>query len=222
MAVTARRRQHQGLGLGWLFAGLIAAVLAGLGFGLLQVRDVLAPGGGNLPPVTVVSPSPSPSPSPSASPSPSPRPSPTARPSPRPSPPAPPPAGTHRIVIDLSDQHLWAYDGSRLLLDTVVATGRPELPTVQGTFHILGKYSPYQFVSPWPYGSPYWYAPAWSQYAMEFEASGFFIHDASWRTVWGPGADQVAGSHGCVNVPLKPMTTLYGWARVGDTVVVQP
>ena len=227
MAVSARRRGRPVPGMGWLFAGLIAAVLAGTGFGLLQVRDVLAPGGGSAPPVPAASPSPTPSPSasPSPSPLPSPRPaaSPSTRPSPRPVPPPVPPAGAgHRILIDLSRQHLWAYDGSRLFLDTVVATGRPELPTVQGTFHILVKYSPYQFVSPWPYGSPYWYAPAWSQYAMEFESSGFFIHDAPWRTVWGPGADQIAGSHGCVNVPTTPMTKLYAWARVGDLVIVQP
>ena len=124
-------------------------------------------------------------------------------------------------MISLGKQRLMAYDGEVLVVDTIVATGRPELPTVTGAFKILAKYSPYEFVSPWPPGSPYWYAPAWSSYAMEFEPSGYFIHDAPWRTVWGPGADVSAGSHGCVNVPLQPMTRLYAWARVGDLVVVQ-
>ena len=125
-------------------------------------------------------------------------------------------------MIDLSDQHLWAYDGEVKVVDTIVATGRPELPTITGTFSILVKYSPYEFISPWPPGSPWWYEPSWTNWAMEFESSGFFIHDAPWRTVWGPGANVKDGSHGCVNVPLAPMETLYRWARVGDLVVVQP
>lgn len=125
-------------------------------------------------------------------------------------------------MISLGSQHLWAYDGDAVVVDTIVATGRPELPTVTGTFRILAKYSPYEFISPWPRGSPYWYAPVWSTYAMEFESSGFFIHDAPWRSVWGPGANVTAGSHGCVNVPIAPMARLYAWARVGDAVVVEP
>ena len=55
-----------------------------------------------------------------------------------------------------------------MFLDTDVTTGRPELPTPAGDYHIFAKYSPYQFISPWPYGSPFWYPSAWVKYAMEF------------------------------------------------------
>ena len=132
-----------------------------------------------------------------------------------------PAAGAHRIVISIQRQHLWAFDGPQLVLDTVIGTGRPELPTLLGTYHVFYKTSPYMMVSPWPYGSPYWYASARVEYVMEFISGGYFIHDAPWRTRWGPGANLAAGSHGCVNVPLPVMAQLYRWTHQGDEVVVQ-
>jgi len=201
--------------------GRAGAVLIAMAFTLTaacgRVTPPLTGGGSPAPGASSPTPavaSPTPTPSPQASPTP------LATPSPKPTP--TPAAGKHRVVISLARQHLWAYAGDVLVLDTIVATGRPELPTVTGTFRIMVKYAPYEFISPWPPGSPYWYAPAWSSYAMEFESSGYFIHDAPWRSVWGPGANVTAGSHGCVNVPLAPMTRLYSWARVGDAVVIEP
>ena len=132
------------------------------------------------------------------------------------------PGSGRRIVISIEQQHLWVLDGDRTVVETVVATGRPELNTVTGDFTILHKYSPYLFVSPWPRSSPYWYPPSWTTYAMEFESSGFFLHDAPWRSDWGPGANLVAGTHGCINVPFDAMHALYDWAVVGDLVVVRP
>ncbi|MGH7776909.1 MAG: L,D-transpeptidase [Candidatus Dormibacterales bacterium] len=49
---------------------------------------------------------------------------------------------------------------------------------------------------------------------------GYHLHDAPWRTWYGPGSNIQEGSHGCV-VPLGPMTALYRWVRLGDEVVVQ-
>jgi len=134
---------------------------------------------------------------------------------------APELAADREILVSISKQHLWAYDHRRLVVDAVVVTGRPELPTPTGTFRVFAKRSPYRFVSPWPKGSPYYYDPLWSNYAMEFADGGYFIHDAPWRTDWGPGADQRDGSHGCVNVQSGPMSTLYAWARLGDLVIVE-
>ena len=116
---------------------------------------------------------------------------------------------------------MWAYEHGRVVVDTVVVTGRPELPTPTGIYHVFAKYSPYKFVSPWPRGSPYYYDPLWSNYAMEYESSGYFIHDAPWRTDWAAGANERDGSHGCVNTPTLPISVLYRWARLGDVVVVE-
>ena len=136
--------------------------------------------------------------------------------------PAPTPAAQGKlIVVTLATQSLTAYENGKVVATTVVATGRPALPTLTGTFHIKAKYTPYQFISPWPKSSPYWYASAWVKYAMLYQDGGYFIHDAPWRTVYGPGANLTNGTHGCVNVPLNTMTFLYKWTGVGTTVIVQ-
>src|SRR5437763_8326537 len=136
--------------------------------------------------------------------------------------PAPTPAAQGKlIVVTLATQSLTAYEDGKVVATTVVSTGRPALPTLTGTFHIKAKYAPYHFISPWPKSSPYWYASAWVKYAMLYEDGGYFIHDAPWRTVYGPRANLTNGTHGCVNVPLSTMTFLYNWASVGTTVIVQ-
>jgi lipoprotein-anchoring transpeptidase ErfK/SrfK len=125
------------------------------------------------------------------------------------------------IVISLSRQVLTAYQDGNAILTTFVATGRPQLPTPPGVYRIFARYSPYQMISPWPYGSPWWYPPSWTSFAMEFIRGGYFIHDAPWRSWYGPGANLYNGTHGCVNVPYSPMATLWNWAPNGTTVVVQ-
>lgn len=125
------------------------------------------------------------------------------------------------IVISLSRQVLTAYQDGNAILTTFVATGRPQLPTPPGVYHIFARYSPYEMISPWPYGSPWWYPPSWTNWAMEFIGGGYFIHDAPWRSWYGPGANLYNGTHGCVNVPYSPMAALWNWAPIGTTVVVQ-
>ena len=125
------------------------------------------------------------------------------------------------IVISLSRQVLTAYQDGSAVLTTFVATGRPQLPTPPGVYHIFARYSPYKMISPWPYGSPYWYPDSWTNWAMEFAGGGYFIHDAPWRSWYGPGSNIYNGTHGCVNVPYSQMSFLWKWAPMGTTVVVQ-
>jgi lipoprotein-anchoring transpeptidase ErfK/SrfK len=125
------------------------------------------------------------------------------------------------IVVSLSRQVLSAYQDGNAILTTFVATGRPQLPTPPGVYRIFARYSPYKMISPWPYSSPWWYPPSWTSFAMEFIGGGYFIHDAPWRSWYGPGANLYNGTHGCVNVPYGAMATLWNWAPNGTTVVVQ-
>jgi L,D-transpeptidase-like protein len=131
-----------------------------------------------------------------------------------------------KIEVSLSKQHLWAFnpDGS-IFLDTPVTTGMAQLPTDQGDFHIFSKSSPYEFISPWPPWSPFWYPDAWVSWAMEFVGDGTYLHDAPWEPSWafGPGSEYGAyASHGCVHIPNAAMQALYGWAKLGDEVWVHP
>lgn len=130
------------------------------------------------------------------------------------------------IVVSLSQQELYAYDHGKLFILTPVATGRPELPTPTGTYHIFSRYSPYIFISPWPVGSPYYYATATANYALEWAQGGYFLHDAPWRGYFGQGANnwhkdtlmgEDPGTHGCINVPTAVMVLIYNWATIGTT-----
>ena len=135
------------------------------------------------------------------------------------------------IVVSISQQELDAYNNGQLFVSAPVATGRPELPTPTGTYHIFAKYSPYTFISPWPAGSPYYYPPSRANYAMEWARGGYFIHDAPWRGYFGKGANhwhwdplmgEDPGTHGCINVPTSAMAQLFSWATIGTTVQINP
>lgn len=133
------------------------------------------------------------------------------------------------IVVSLSHQWLYAYQNGKEVFNSAVMTGRPALPTPQGTYHVFSKLHPTTFYSPWPQGSPYWYPPTYINYALEFRAGGFFLHDSWWHSVYGPGTngwhyDPVYGwqwgTHGCVAMPLNSAEWLYNWAPIGTTVEI--
>ena len=133
------------------------------------------------------------------------------------------------IIVSLTSQWLVAFGDGRRVLDSAVTTGRPELPTPVGTFHVLARHTPYIFISPWPKGSPFYYPPSATHYALQFRRDGYFIHDTPWRSAYGPGTNlphrdpgDRLGSHGCVNVPLAAERALYHWANVGTTVQIVP
>jgi lipoprotein-anchoring transpeptidase ErfK/SrfK len=133
-----------------------------------------------------------------------------------------------RILISLSQQKLWAYDGNQLFLSALVTTGNRALPTPTGVFHILGKFHPFTFRSPWPKSSPFYYPPSPTQWAMLFREGGYFIHDAPWRSAFGPGTNaqlgtpgqNYTGTHGCVNVPNDVARRLFAWAQIGTAVQI--
>jgi lipoprotein-anchoring transpeptidase ErfK/SrfK len=133
-----------------------------------------------------------------------------------------------RIVISLSQQKLVAYDGNQVFATSLVTTGNPKLPTPTGTFRILVKFHPFTFHSPWPKSSPFWYPPSKTEWAMLFQSDGYYIHDAPWRSVFGPGSNQqigtpgqnYTGTHGCINVPADVAQKLFAWAPIGTVVQV--
>lgn len=161
------------------------------------------------------------------------RPSGAARRDPTVSPPQSPPAAPSEmgqvIVVSEAAQWLWVFQDRRLVYATPVTTGRPTLATPRGTFHVLSKSRDIVFRSAWPQGSPYYYTPEHVTYALYFRATGFYIHDAPWRTSFGPGSEvphtnpdgsRETGSHGCVNVPTAAGAWLYAHIAVGATIAI--
>jgi lipoprotein-anchoring transpeptidase ErfK/SrfK len=135
------------------------------------------------------------------------------------------------IVVSISQQWLIAYQGGRRVYSTAVLTGRPSLPTPLGTYHVFAKFSPATFRSPFPRNSPNWYPPTHINYALEWRAGGYFLHDSWWHTVYGAGTNGEhydptygwqEGSHGCVSMPISAAAWLYRWAPIGTTVKIVP
>jgi lipoprotein-anchoring transpeptidase ErfK/SrfK len=129
------------------------------------------------------------------------------------------------IVISLEAQQLRAYENGRVVRETLVTTGRPELPTDVGAMKVLRKSSPWKMHSPWPKGSPYWYPDAMVQQVIWFTNTGEGMHDASWEADedYGPGSQYgPSASHGCVHVLAADERFLYDWSTIGMPVVVYP
>ncbi|GAC1574016.1 MAG: hypothetical protein NVS3B24_00660 [Candidatus Dormibacteria bacterium] len=129
------------------------------------------------------------------------------------------------ITLSLTAQELWAYQDGKIVQDSLVTTGRPDLPTDVGAMKVLWRQSPWKMHSPWPRSSPYWYPDSMVQKVVWFTITGEGFHDSSWEpaSLYGPGGQFTSSaSHGCVHVPLAAESFLYDWAQVGASVIVYP
>lgn len=133
------------------------------------------------------------------------------------------------ILVNLTQQHLYAYQDGQVVRDYEIASGRPELPTPVGRWSVMYKVTNITFTSPWPEGSPYYYYPTHINYALLFHDGGYYLHDAWWRHSFGPGSNVYhqnpdgsweTGSHGCVGMTIDNAKWLYDWAPVGATVLI--
>lgn len=135
------------------------------------------------------------------------------------------------LVVSLVEQALRVYDQGKLVRAFQVTTGQPNLPTPPGTWWIEGKKHPDVYKSSAPKGSPEWYPPTPITYSMQYHSNGYFLHDAWWRTSFGPGTnyphqdangDPFAGqgSHGCVNMSTSDAAWLYQFVSVYTRVVI--
>ena len=129
------------------------------------------------------------------------------------------------ITVSLKAQELIAYERGRVIVDTLVRTGRPALPTDIGAMQVLSKDAPWTMKSPWPRGSAEWYPDTPVQMVVWFTQNGEGLHDASWQpnSTLGPGSQNGPyASHGCIHVPLAAVRLLFDWAPIGTPVVVYP
>lgn len=135
------------------------------------------------------------------------------------------------VVVSLTEQTMRLYNNGKLVNWMYVVTGRMEAPTPPGLWHIFYKGTNLTFKSDEPKNSPLWYPPTPINYGMEYHWGGFFLHDATWRSYFGPGANMPHndytsgiysndGSHGCINMTLSNTAWLYGWTQVGTPVIV--
>lgn len=136
---------------------------------------------------------------------------------------------TNKVIkVFLASESMTAYEGGQVFLSTVITSGGQALPTRPGQFEIQEKAAPFVFHAQYPRGSPYWFPDVTSHHAMLFDPpDANFIHDAPWRSVYGPGTNgrgipgsTYTGSHGCVETPEGAMDRLWDWTPMGTPVIV--
>ncbi len=121
------------------------------------------------------------------------------------------------IVVDRSEQKLYAYDGETLFMETSISTGLALTPTPRGSFTVFKKTPSRYMQGPLP-GLPsdqYYDLPGvpWNLY---FTHDGAVIHGTYWHDSFGRPY-----SHGCVNLAPSDAQKLYLWADLGTTVTVR-
>ncbi len=122
--------------------------------------------------------------------------------------------GGKHIVVDLSDQWLYAFVSDTLVFDAPVATGKDGFNTPTGNFAVYAKLRS-QTMSGTLGGESY-YVPDVPH--VMYINGGVALHGAYWHNQFGTG---VRLSHGCINLPLDSASWLYEWASMGTPVSVQ-
>lgn len=117
-----------------------------------------------------------------------------------------------RIEVDLTTQHLYAYEGNNLVYDFLVSTGKwGQTPT--GTFNIWIKLRYTRMVGGNKALGTYYNLPN-VPFTMYFynetipKTRGFGIHGAYWHNNFGHPM-----SHGCINMRIEDVEKLYYWAH---------
>jgi LysM repeat protein len=129
-----------------------------------------------------------------------------------------PPAqyGEKYILVDISEQHLYAYEGEALIYSFVASTGMNNATRV-GVFHVLDKI-PNAYGANWNIWMPNW---------MGIYYAGSLENGIHALPILPGGSRLWAGylgtpiSYGCVVLGVQEAQWLYDWAEVGTTVEIR-
>ena len=125
-------------------------------------------------------------------------------------------SGYKRILVDISDQHMYVYERDKLVYSFVSSTGMNNSTRV-GSFSVLNKI-PNAYGETWNIWMPNWLGIYWSGYLQNG------IHALP---ILPNGAQLWAGylgtpiSYGCVVIGSYEAHLLYDWAEIGTPVQIQ-
>ncbi len=125
--------------------------------------------------------------------------------------------GARRIVIDLSEQHLYAYQGDTLVYSFVCSSGRAPYYTRTGQFQVQSKI-PNAYGATWNIWMPHWLGIYWAGgsengiHALPILQNG--------QTLWA-GYLGSPVSYGCIVLGTYEAELLYNWAEIGTPVSVR-
>lgn len=116
------------------------------------------------------------------------------------------------IVIDTSEQRLYAYQNGLVDGTFLISTARAPYQTPLGSHKITAKIPLVHYAGGVGKDA---YDLGWIPYNLRFY-DHIYIHYAPWNNSFG-----YTLSHGCVNVSLENIKWIYDWADVGISTLVQ-
>ena len=130
----------------------------------------------------------------------------------------PPPAysGSKYILVDISEQHMYVYEGDTLVYSFIASTGMGNSTRI-GTFSVLNKI-PNAYGATWNIWMPDWLGIYWSGslqngiHALPILSNG--------ATLWA-GYLGTPISYGCVVLDTYDAQVLYDWADIGTPVEIR-
>ena len=126
------------------------------------------------------------------------------------------PSGAKLILVSISEQHMYVYQGDSLVYSWVASTGMNNA-TRTGTFSVLDKI-PNAYGSTWNIWMPHWLGIYWAGtlengiHALPILPSG--------ATLWAGFLGRPV-SYGCVVLGTYEASVLFDWADVGTTVQIR-
>ena len=124
--------------------------------------------------------------------------------------------GSKYILVDISEQHMYVYEGDALVYSFVASTGIGNSTRV-GTFAVQSKI-PNAYGSTWNIWMPNWLGIYWSHglengiHALPILSNG--------ATLWEGFLGRPV-SYGCVVLGTYDSQLLYDWAEIGTPVEIQ-
>jgi lipoprotein-anchoring transpeptidase ErfK/SrfK len=131
---------------------------------------------------------------------------------------APEPSSGKQILVDLTLQRLFAYEGETLVFDFVVSTGTTSNTTVEGRYSILDK-NPRAYSAPWGFWMPAWMGIYYAGYDTENGIHALPILPDGTQ-IWGDRLGS-PGTTGCVVLDPEDAHKLYNWAALGTLVIIR-
>lgn len=125
-----------------------------------------------------------------------------------------------RIVVSISEQHLWAYENGTLVFDWVISTGISRSPTSPGVFQIR-SHEPNAYAAQWNLYMPHFmgvYNPGPGAEVMN-GFHGFPTDAGGGYLLWTNNLGRPA-TYGCILLSLENAETLYNWAQEGVVVEI--
>jgi lipoprotein-anchoring transpeptidase ErfK/SrfK len=123
-----------------------------------------------------------------------------------------------RIVVDISDQRLYAYADEALIYDFICSTGIESSPTIPGTFQILSKEEE-AYASSWDLWMPHFMGVYRS--GPDFTNGIHGLPTLSSGSILWEGHLGRPVSYGCIVIGLEEAANLYEWTQLGALVIIQ-